>query len=58
LLGATCVVCVAFRFDFDIDASSDFFAGLPNAGDAINAPAARQLMKTKPFVFMTYFLLL
>jgi len=31
---------------------ADFFAGLPNEGEAINAPAARQLMKSKPLVFM------
>jgi hypothetical protein len=31
---------------------ADFFAGLPNEGEAINAPAARQLMKSKPFVFI------
>jgi hypothetical protein len=31
---------------------ADFFTGLPNEGEAINAPAARQLMKNKPLVFM------
>src|SRR5205823_5242077 len=31
---------------------ADFFAGLPNEGEAINAPAARQLMKSKRLVFM------
>jgi hypothetical protein len=31
---------------------ADFFAGLPNEGEAINAPAARQLMKNKRLVFM------
>jgi hypothetical protein len=50
----TCVVCGLIRFDFDAE---DFFAGLPIAGDAINAPAARQLMKIKPLVFMLFLLL-
>jgi hypothetical protein len=31
---------------------ADFFAGLPNEGETINAPAARQLMKSKRLVFM------
>jgi hypothetical protein len=48
-LRVTCVVCGAILFDFDTE---DFFAGLPIAGDAINAPAARQLTKIKPLVFM------
>jgi hypothetical protein len=30
----------------------DFFAGFPIAGDAINAPAAKQLTKINPFVFI------
>jgi hypothetical protein len=47
----TCVVCGAVRFDFDIE---DFFAGLPIAGDAINAPAAKQLTKIKPLVFHVF----
>jgi hypothetical protein len=34
---------------------ADFFAGLPNEGEAINAPAARQLMKNKRLVFMNMF---
>jgi hypothetical protein len=50
----TCVVCGAIRFDFDID---DFFAGLPIAGDAINAPTAKQLTKIKPLVFIFFLLL-
>jgi hypothetical protein len=50
----TSVVCGAVRFDFDIE---DFFAGLPIAGDAINAPAAKQLTKIKPLVFMLFLLL-
>jgi hypothetical protein len=37
---------------FDIDLPADLFAGLANAGDAINAPAARQLIKTNPLLFM------
>jgi hypothetical protein len=31
---------------------ADFFAGLPNEGEAINAPAARQLIKSKRLVFI------
>jgi hypothetical protein len=42
---------------FDIDLPADFFAGFANEGDAINAPAARQLMKIKPLLFMNSFLL-
>jgi len=45
----TCVVCGAVRFDIE-----DFFAGLPIAGDAINAPAAKQLTKIKPLVFHVF----
>jgi hypothetical protein len=41
------------RFDFDVDPSADFFSGFPSAGEAINAPTARQLMKIEPLVFMT-----
>jgi len=52
----TCVVCGAIRFGFDTEASADFFAGLPDAGDAINAPAAKQLMKTKGLIFISIFL--
>jgi hypothetical protein len=52
-LRVTCVVCGAVRFDFDTE---DFFAGLPIAGAAINAPAAKQLIKTKPLVFMLFLL--
>jgi len=37
---------------FDVDVPADFFSGLPKAGDAISAPAARQVIKTNPFVFM------
>ena len=33
---------------------ADFFTGLLNAGDVINATAARQLIKTKPLIFMTF----
>jgi hypothetical protein len=36
-----------------LDVPADFFAGLPNEGEAINAPAARQLMKSKRLVFMS-----
>jgi hypothetical protein len=31
---------------------ADFFAGFPNEGEAINAPAARQATKSKRLVFM------
>src|SRR2546425_11868663 len=48
----TCVVCGDVRFGFDVDVPADFFSGLPKAGDAISAPAARQVIKTNPFVFM------
>jgi hypothetical protein len=40
---------------FDIDLPADFFAGFANEGDAINAPAARQLMKINPLLFMNFF---
>jgi len=44
----------------DLD-TEDFFAGFPIAGDAINAPAAKQLTKIRPFFFIfsscCYFLL-
>jgi hypothetical protein len=40
------------RFGFDVDASPDFFSGFPSAGEAINAPTARQLRKIEPLVFM------
>jgi hypothetical protein len=36
----------------DCDVPADFFAGLLNEGEAINAPAARQLMKSKRLVLM------
>jgi hypothetical protein len=48
------VVCGAARFDFDTE---DFFTDLPTAGDAINAPAASQVTKIKPLVFMLFLLL-
>jgi hypothetical protein len=41
-------------FDFDTE---DVFAGLPIAGDVISAPAAKQLTKITPFVFMHFLLL-
>jgi hypothetical protein len=31
---------------------ADFFAGLANEGEAINAPAARQLIKSKRLFFI------
>jgi hypothetical protein len=31
---------------------ADFFAGLPNEGEAITAPAARQLIKSTRLVFI------
>jgi len=36
----------------DCDVPADFFAGLLNEGEAINAPAASQLMKNKRLVLM------
>src|SRR5215510_11727072 len=39
-------------FGFDFEAVADFFSGSPEAGDAINAAAATQLIKTKPLIFM------
>jgi hypothetical protein len=32
--------------------TEDFFAGFPIAGDAINAPAAKQLTKIRPLFFI------
>jgi len=40
------------RFGFDFEAVADFFSGSPEAGDAINAAAATQLIKAKPLIFM------
>src|SRR5260370_38274925 len=54
-LRITCVVCGATLFALDCDVPADFFAGLPNEGEAINAPAARQLMKNKRLVFTNIF---
>jgi hypothetical protein len=45
-------VCAAIRVVFDIDLPADFFTGFADAGDAINAPTARQLMKIKPLLFI------
>jgi len=46
------------RVDFDTEALVDFlagfFSGLPTAGDATNAPAARQLIKTKGLIFISF----
>jgi hypothetical protein len=56
-LRITCVVCGATLFALDCDTPADFFAGLAKEGEAINAPAARQLMKSKRLVFMNIFLL-
>jgi hypothetical protein len=46
------------RVDFDTEALVDFFAGffsgLPTAGDATNAPAGRQLIKTKGLIFISF----
>jgi hypothetical protein len=39
----------------DIDLPADLFAGFADEGDAINAPAARQLIKIKPLLFMNFF---
>jgi hypothetical protein len=49
------VVCGATIFDLAID---DFFVGLAIAGDAINAPAAKQLTKIKPLLFILFLLLI
>jgi hypothetical protein len=46
------VVGGATLFALDCDMPTDFVAGFPNEGEAINAPAARQLMKSKRLVFM------
>jgi hypothetical protein len=54
LLRVTCVVWGAVRFDFETE---DFFADLPIAGDAINPPAAKQLTKIKPLLFILFLLL-
>jgi hypothetical protein len=48
----TCVVCGATLVILDCDIPADFFAGLPNEGEAITAPAARQLIKSKRLVFI------
>jgi hypothetical protein len=40
------------RFGFEVDASADFFSDFPSAGEAINAPATKQLMKIDPLGFM------
>jgi len=46
------------RIDFDTEALVDFlagfFSGLPTAGDATSAPAARQLIKTKGLIFISF----
>ncbi len=49
--GVTCVVRAAIRCDRD-ECPADFFTGLLNAGETINALAARQLTKTKRLVFI------
>jgi hypothetical protein len=49
LLRVTCVVCGAIALDLDTE---DFFAGFPIAGDAISAPAAKQLTKIRPLFFI------
>jgi hypothetical protein len=51
-LRITCAVCGAILFVLDCDTPADFFVGLPNEGEAINAVAARQLMKSKRLFFM------
>jgi len=47
-------VCAVDRFDLDTE---DFFSGLAIAGEATNAPAAKQLMKIKPLLFILFLLL-
>jgi hypothetical protein len=39
----------------DFDVVTDFFCGAPNTGNAINAVAAKQLIKPKRLVFMNVF---
>jgi hypothetical protein len=46
-------VRAADRFDLD----TDFLSGLASAGDATNAPAAKQLTKIKPLVLILFLLL-
>jgi hypothetical protein len=48
------VVREAIRWGFDADVAIDFLCTSPSAGDAINAAAARQLMKTKRLVFIIF----
>ena len=52
--GVTCVVRGAIRCGRDFDVATDFFCGAPSAGKAINAVAAKQLIKPNPLLFMTY----
>jgi hypothetical protein len=49
------VVRGAIRCGRDFDVATDFFCGAPSTGAAINAVAAKQLIKRKRLVFMTYF---
>jgi hypothetical protein len=51
--GIICAVRGAARCGRD-EPPAAFFAGLLNAGDAINAPAATQLTKTNPVFFMNF----
>jgi hypothetical protein len=52
----TCVVRGDVRWCRDCEVATDFFFGAPNTGNAINAVAAKQLIKPKRLVFTTYFL--
>jgi len=55
-VGVTCVVREAIRCERDLDVATDFFCVAPSTGEAIKAVAAKQLIKPKRLVFMTYFL--
>ena len=55
VLGVTCVVRAAIRCGFEADVAIDFLCISPEASDAISAPAARQLIKTKRLLFIRLF---
>ena len=50
--GITCVVRGAILCDRACDVATDLFCGAPNSGDATSPTAARQLTKTKRFIFI------
>jgi hypothetical protein len=49
------VVRAVIRCGFDIEVAADFLCISPSAGDAINAAAAKQLIKPKRLVFLLIF---